>query len=261
MRYHAIAYLSGGRQKTLPNKSEDELLSQIVLPYVATGIIRAKWGAKTQSYQVLELRVYRTNESWDKRTGPLNEIIKRKQNIFSKFEQQAQLLLSSDKPKVFIITPIQGSKHGDQEEQRILREYDERFSALENVVASHGGVAIRIDRESPLDELVQRIKREILESLFVIADLTDERPSCYFEAGFAEASEKPIIYVASKNSVIKPGNATKVHFDIHMNVNYFTNIRELKEKISNSIKKNHDTLFRDTKNKRGGRIAKPTKKA
>ena len=33
-------------------------------------------------------------------------------------------------------------------------------------------------------------------------------------------------YVASKESVIKPGTATKIHFDIHMNVHFFTNHKE-----------------------------------
>jgi hypothetical protein len=46
--------------------------------------------------------------------------------------------------------PIQGEKHGSQEQQRIYREYDERFEALENVVAKFRGVAIRIDKEHPL---------------------------------------------------------------------------------------------------------------
>ena len=54
MPYHAIAVLSGDRQKTLPNKTEGQLLSEVVLPFVANGIVKAKWGAKIQSYQVLE---------------------------------------------------------------------------------------------------------------------------------------------------------------------------------------------------------------
>ena len=245
MPFHAIASLSGGRQKTLPNKTEEQLLSQIVLPFVANGIVTARWGAKVQSYQVLELRVFQTKDSWDKRTGPLSKVLSGKRNLFNRFQQQAEILLAKNKPRIFMITPIQGTKHGDQEQQRVLREFDERFQTVERVIDAFGGVAIRIDREQPLEDLVTRIKAEIRVAVFLIADLTDERQSCYFEAGFAEALRKPVIYIASRNSVMKPGTATKIHFDIHMNVQFFSNLSELKEKLMSVIEKNRSKLFID----------------
>lgn len=243
MPFHAIAILSGDRQKTIPNRTEGEILSEVVIPFVATGVITAKWGAKSQSYQVLELRIYETKDSWDKKKGPITDILKGKRNQYPRFASKAEQLLATNKPKVFVVMPIQGEKHGDQEQQRIYREYDERFETIEAVVSEAGGVAIRIDKEHPLEDLVGRIKKEIRASVFVIADLTDERPSCYFEAGYAEALGRPVIYVSSKQSVAKPGTPTKVHFDIHMNVHYFTNHNELREKLVAAIEKNRDALF------------------
>jgi len=217
----------------------------VVIPFVANGVLTAKWGSTTQTYQVLELRIYETPNSWDKRNGALAELTKGKRNVYGRFAQQASKLLAKNKPRVFMITPIQGARYGDQEQQRVLREFEERFGVVETVIREFGGVAIRIDREQPLDELVARIKREIRDAIFLIADLTDERPSCYFEAGFAEALGKPVIYIASKNSVMKPGIATKVHFDIHMNVQFFTNTKELHEKLKAVVEKNRSKLFRD----------------
>lgn len=243
MPFHAIAILSGDRQKTIPNRTDGEILSEVVLPFVATGVITAKWGAKIQSYQVLELRIYETKDRWDKKKGAITDLLKGKKNQFSRFSGKAEQLLATNKPKVFVVMPIQGEKHGDQEQQRIYREYDERFEAIEAVVSDAGGVAIRIDKEHPLEDLVGRIKKEIRASVFVVADLTDERPSCYFEAGYAEALDRPVIYVASKQSVAKPGTPTKVHFDIHMNVQFFSNHKELKEKLGAAIEKNRGTLF------------------
>lgn len=245
MAFHAIASLSGGRQKTIPNKTEEQILSQVVLPFVATGVVTAKWGAKTQSYQVLELRIFQTADSWDKKAGPLADLTKGKRNLFTRFETEAKKLLSTNKPRIFMVTPIQGAKHGDQEQQRILKEFDERFELVEKVVAGFGGVAIRIDREQPLEDLVTRIKKEIREAYFLIADLTDERQSCYFEAGYAEALAKPIIYIASHNSVMSPGTKTKIHFDIHMNVQFFSNHAELREKLTSVIEKHKAKLFRE----------------
>lgn len=243
MPFHAIATLSGNRQKTIPNRSEDQLLSEVVLPFVSKGVMTAKWGKSTQSYQVLELRIYETSTSWDKRTGPLSDLIKGKRNQFPRFEAKAKKLVGKDAPRVFVIMPIQGEQHGSQEDQRVYREYDERFFAIESVIANAGCVAIRIDKEHPLEDIVGRIKTEIKNSTFLVADLTDERQSCYFEAGFAEALPRPIIYVASKDSVLKPGTETKIHFDIHMNVHYFTNHKELKTKLRDAITKNKERLF------------------
>lgn len=243
MPFQTIAILPGDRQKTIANRSDAEVLSEIVLPFVANGVITAKWGAKRKSYQVLELRIYETRSAWNKKDGPLSGAIKGKRNLFSKFESRANQLLATNKPKVFIVMPIQGEKHGNQEEQRVFREYDERFEAIEEVISDAGAVAIRIDKEHPLEDLVGRIKKEIQGSLFVVADVTDERPSCYFEAGYAEALRKPVIYVASKQSVAKPGTPTKIHFDIHMNVHFFTNHNELKEKLAAAVEKNRGSLF------------------
>jgi nucleoside 2-deoxyribosyltransferase len=243
MPFQTIAILSGDRQKTIPNRSEAEVLSEIVIPFIANGVITAKWGKKVQTYQVLELRVYETKDPWNKVKGPIADVIKGKKNVYKRFGDKATALLSSNKPKVFVITPIQGEKHGDQEQQRIFKEYDSRFEAIEAVASEAGAVAIRIDKEHALEDLVGRIKKEIRASQFVVADLTDERPSCYFEAGFAEALGKKVIYVASKQSVAKPGTPTKIHFDIHMNMNYFTNLDELKEKLSSAIEKNKKVLF------------------
>ena len=243
MPFHAIATLSGNRQKTIPNRSDDQLLSEVVLPFVSKGVIKAKWGSNTQLYQVLELRIYETPTRWDKRTGPLSDLTKGKRNQFSQFEAKAKKLLVSNAPRVFVIMPIQGEEHGTQEDQRVYREYDERFIAIESVIAKTGCVAIRIDKEHPLEDLVGRIKTEIRNSTFIVADLTDERQSCYFEAGFAEAPPRPIIYVASKQSVLKPGTPTKLHFDIHKNVQFFTNHNELKTKLRDAINKNKEHLF------------------
>jgi hypothetical protein len=79
----------------------------------------------------------------------------------------------------------------------------------------------------------------------VVADLTDERPSCYYEAGYAEALRKPILFVASKESVINPRTSTKIHFDIHRNVNFFVNNDQLTHKLRAAIDKNKTELLAD----------------
>jgi len=244
MYYHAIAVLPGGRQKSIVNKSEDQVFTDVVLPYVSAGVIEAKWGRRTQSYQVLELRVYRTKDAWFKKGGiALDAFLGRSRNIVSSFEARAEKALGKGAHRVFVIMPIQGEKFGTQDAQRIYREFDQRFEVIEKTLGDFDCVAIRIDKEHPLEDLVNRIKQEIRQAKFIVADLTDERPSCYFEAGFAEALPRPVIYFASKDSVLKPGTPTRIHFDIHMSVNYFTNLKELDEKLRACVEKNRQRLL------------------
>ena len=244
MYFHAVAVLPGGRRKSIVNKTEDQMLTEYVLPYVSSGVMKAKWGSTTQSYQVLELRVYGTEKAWYKASGvALDKFIGTAKNRFAQFEKRATNALGTKVHRVFIVMPIQGEKFGTQDEQRILKEYDSRFEAIESLLGKFNAVAIRIDKEHTLDELVKKIKEEIEKSTFVIADLTDERPSCYYEAGYAEALKKPTIFVASKESVVNPKTKTHIHFDIHRNVNYFTNTKELKEKLRAAIEKNKARLL------------------
>ena len=87
MHYHAIATLPGGRRKSIVNKAEDQMLTDYVIPFVRNGVIKARWGAKTQSYQVLELRIYGTQTSWHKPSGlALDKFIGKARNRFAQFE-------------------------------------------------------------------------------------------------------------------------------------------------------------------------------
>lgn len=244
MHYHAIATLSGGRRKSIVNKSEEQMLTDFVIPFKRTGVIKARWGATTQSYQVLELRVVATKNAWYKASGvSLDDFLGSAKNRYATFEKRAEKALGAAAHRVFIVMPIQGEQFGTQDQQRIWKEYDERFESIERLLGKYDAVAIRIDKEQTLDELVKRIKEEIEKCQFVIADLTDERPSCYFEAGYAEALKKPILFVASKESVVHPKTETKIHFDIHRNVNYFTNQKELRSKLKAALDKNKKVLF------------------
>jgi hypothetical protein len=201
-------------------------------------------GADTRTRQALELRVFQTPEKYNKKSGvPFSEFAKRRRNVYGRLEKEAKDRLPQDRIRVFIVMPIQGDQYGSQSEQQIKKEYDERFQVIEEAVQPFGCVAIRIDKQQHLGDLVSRIKTEIRRARFVIADLTDERPSCYFEVGYAEALSRPIIHIASKESVMEPGEPTRIHFDIHSNVRFFTNHEQLAVEISAAIEANRSRLI------------------
>ena len=248
--FHVIATLAGGNRKVVENKSELEVISNFIVPFLKEGTITTPWGkAGPQTRQALELRVYQTDSAYSRKTsGDFEGFVKGRKNRYNTLAKKAEKLLGQRKARVFIVTPIQGDEFGGQEQQRIYREFDERFEALETVLSQLGCVAIRIDKEQPLDGVVDRIKGEIERSAFVIADLTDERPSCYYELGYADGLGVPVICVASQDSVLHPGAETKIHFDIHRHVLVFTNHKQLQAKIKAAFEKNRELLLTDANN-------------
>jgi hypothetical protein len=248
---HVVATLAGGNRKVVENKIESEVISSFIVPFLREGTITTPWGRTPQTRQALELRIYQADTPYSRKTsGDFESFIKGRRNRYNTLAGKAEKLLGQAKARVFIVTPIQGDEFGVQEQQRIYREFDERFEALETVLSQLGCVAIRIDKEQPLDDVVDRIKTEIERSSFVIADLTDERPSCYYELGYADGLGIPVICVASQDSVLHPGTPTRIHFDIHRHVLMFTNHRQLQTKVKTAFEKNRDLLLTDRRQSR-----------
>ena len=78
--------------------------------------------------------------------------------------------------------------------------------------------AKRVDLTEGRETINERILQLIDGSNLVIADLTYERPNCYFEAGYAQGKGIPLIYMARKDhDPRRPGRVVsdpRVHFDL-----------------------------------------------
>lgn len=242
--FHIQAQLPGERTKLVNNLGEEEV-RRAVEEFVRDGTLTTRWGNKRSTRQTYEMRVFETKEAWAKRGGgTFQDFIKGKRNVYNRFAKEVE---KRRRPptRVFVVMPIQGDRYGTQSEQTVHKTYDDRFEAIEGALQEFDCVAIRIDKESPIGELVARIKDEIRRAEFIVADLTDERPSCYFEVGYAEALDRPVIYLASKESVMNPQQETKIHFDIHQNVRSFSNHEELAAKLKEAVERNRGRLFGD----------------
>ena len=79
---------------------------------------------------------------------------------------------------------------------------------------------LRIDRIEHNDDIDDKIFQLLNESDLCIADLTYARPSVYYEAGYAFASGKPVIYISRKDHFItnsgKVNDDLRIHFDLQM---------------------------------------------
>ncbi len=94
MFFHVNAILPGGRRKTIINKTEEQDLTQVVIPFESSGIIEAKWGKRVQSYQVIDLQIYKTPGAWDKRQKQsLESFVGKARNMYSRLAKKAQKAL------------------------------------------------------------------------------------------------------------------------------------------------------------------------
>jgi len=100
----------------------------------------------------------------------------------------------STTPYVYVIMPVQSDPH-----------YKEKRAVLSSA-AVHAG----IDVHFPLDHLsahgadfdLEETLSALSHSIGVVADLSLERPSCYYELGLAQALKVPVVLVAQAGTVI-----------------------------------------------------------
>ncbi len=78
--------------------------------------------------------------------------------------------------------------------------------AIKPVVEDFDYRCERVDEQEFNGSIRDRILKNIREACFIIADVTEARPNCYYELGVAHALGKEVIHLAN--------SARDIHFDV-----------------------------------------------
>lgn len=131
--------------------------------------------------------------------------------------------------------------------------HDELDSALKNVIKPAclecGGLkAFTVNEKSADGWIPQRIKEEIKDARFIISDLTYRNPGVYYETGYADGLEIPVIQICNQPWYEKEKKRRKnkgkdpLHFDIaQRNTIFWDDNNDLKKQLIMKIKELQET--------------------
>lgn len=86
-------------------------------------------------------------------------------------------------------------------------EYRDLCASIQRVCRSYGYEAQRVDESNLTRRIIPEIIKQIRQSAFVVADITENKPNVYYELGFAQGSGKELILTAEQG--------TELPFDIN----------------------------------------------
>ena len=133
---------------------------------------------------------------------------------------------------------LEANRHKGREDSKKVfiamwfdKSMDSAFDAIYDAVKEIKYEPVRMDRVEHIDKIDDKIIAEIKSSKFLIADLTKHINGVYYEAGFAQGRNIPVIWCVRKD------NLNRAHFDIRQfNCIVWNDEEDLKEKLINRIK-------------------------
>lgn len=217
--YHVKVAFADGSVYTKLDSDEEGVLYGFLIPFINGHVMESNYegtGVKilVNMKAALNLSIYHTEsifkdlEFYSEGMGPFNSEEIKKYDVTHEFIDKAkkiqadaqgssllQKAFSQIKDQVFVVMKF-GDKHLDSAYQNVVKPLCE----------NNGLRAVRVDEIQDSGKITDQILESIAESKFVLVDLTGERPNCYYEAGFAHALGKNVIFTIRQDS--------KVHFDL-----------------------------------------------
>ena len=106
-------------------------------------------------------------------------------------------------------------------------EFYTKFKAIEEITKDNKIKILRAVKTEGKDFDIDKTMKLYSEADYFIADLSFERPSCYYEAGYIQGMKKELFLIAAKG--------TRIH-QVKGEVNFYSNFNEYKVIIKEIIK-------------------------
>jgi len=138
--------------------------------------------------------------------------------ILKQFQKEGEEEGEIDKTMCFVIMSFSNNP-------QLQDFYD---MAIKPTVEKLGFTCERVDEQEFNGSIKDKILQNIRKAKFIIADVTEARPNCYYELGIAHALGKNVIHLANSSN--------DIHFDINdFNFIIYNRATELKERLKARI--------------------------
>lgn len=215
MQYHAKLEF-GGAPHYWWNYSKEKMIDQILVPFVNGQVVMVKRKGRRHLLNmknVTLLTAYRTPHKLIRPEGRrippelkadaihqyacTDELLAevKSDRAPQQLGSLLQLALAPPEPVVFVVMRF-GDIQLDSAYEGVIRPTADAF----------GFKALRIDELQDSGKITDQVLEHIARSKYVLADLSGERPNCYYEAGFAHALGKQLILTIRRSD--------NIHFDL-----------------------------------------------
>jgi hypothetical protein len=213
--YHASARY-GERVRHWWNRGRDDIISDVLLPFVGKQVQQLRREGQRALFNfgsVSYLTILKTQDKLIRPSGNLPAELRDRafvedHNATTEFVNELRVLSSTLSARSVIERSLRPTvnqlfvimKFGDAELE----------SAYEGVIVPVGNEfgfkVVRINEIQDSGNISQQILEHIAQSRLILADLSGERPNCYYEAGFAHALGKDMVFAAHQKY--------QIHFDL-----------------------------------------------
>ncbi len=216
MWYHAITDF-GGATRYWWNRSHDELVDELLVPLLSKHVVSVTRRGKKSLFNfgaVSYITILKTEEKL-KRTSPgkIPAQLKDTQfvdehNVTEEFVNDVRILQSAPATRSLLEQAVSRAK----KQLFVVMKFGDALldSAYDGVIKPLGSEfdykVLRVDEIQDGGNITSQILENIASSEIILVELTGERPNCYYEAGYAHALGKEIIFS------IRAGEP--VHFDL-----------------------------------------------